>query len=197
MAIKGLRNFKYVKLTKDDESGITYDTEIKKIAGAKSVKISPKVDSADLYGDDQLLETASSLGAIEVELDVCDLSLQERADILGFTFENGVLKENKDFNPPEIAFGFEAPKSKSKTSVEAFRLVWLLKGKAEPLEEEGKTKEDKIDFQTQKVKLKFMPRINDGHYKFTADTDETGAPTIAEFFTTDFLKTGSITKTTI
>lgn len=190
MAIKGLRNFRYVKLTTDDNTTVEYDTTIKKMIGAKSIKIAPKVDSAELYGDDQLLETASSLGAIEVEIDVSDLTLEERADLLGYKYENGILIEDKDFKPAEIAFGFEAPKSKSKTATEAFRLVWLTKGKAEPLEEEGKTKEDKIDFQTQKVKLKFMPRIKDGIYKITSDTDETGAPTAAEFFTVEFLKTG-------
>jgi len=190
MALKGLRNFRYIALKKDTTDLIEYDTIIKKLIGARSIKVVPKVDSAELYGDDQLLETASALGAIEVEIDVADLTLQERADFLGYKYENGVLIENKDFNPPEIAFGFEAPKSRSKTSTEAFRLVWLTKGKAEPLEEEGKTKEDKIGFQTQKIKLKFMPRIKDGTYKITADTDETGAPTVEEFFTVDFLKTG-------
>lgn len=195
MAIKGLRNFRYVVLEEDTNGELTYKSEIKKLVGAKSIKIAPKVDTQDLYGDDQLLETASTLGAIEVEIDVADLTLQERAELLGYKYENGVLDENKDFNPPYIAFGFEAPKSNSKTEDEAFRLVWLAKGKAEPLEEEGKTKEDKLDFQTQKVKLKFMPRINDGTYKITADTDETSAPTKAEFFTIEFLKTKK--KTTV
>lgn len=195
MALKGLRNFRYIILKKDTSDLIEYDTTIKRLIGARSIKVAPKVDSAELYGDDQLLETASALGAIEVEIDVADLTLQERADLLGYKYENGVLIENKDFSPAEIAFGFEAPKSKSKTTGEAFRLVWLTKGKAEPLEEEGKTKEDKIGFQTQKVKLKFMPRIKDGIYKITADTDEVGAPTAEEFFTTDFLETGKKTTT--
>ncbi|WP_040328593.1 major tail protein [Clostridium ihumii] len=192
MAIKGLRNFRYVKLTKDSKDELEYATEVKQLVGAKSIKIAPKVDSAELYGDDQLLETASSLGAIEVEIDVAELTLEERADWLGYKIENGVLIENKDATPAEIAFGFEAPKSKSANEGEAFRMVWLTKGKAEPLEEEGKTKEDKLEFQTQKVKLKFMPRINDGVYKITADTDLKGAPKQEQFFKVDFLKAGKI-----
>lgn len=74
MAIKGLRNFRYVKLTKDSKDELEYATEVKQLVGAKSIKIAPKVDSAELYGDDQLLETASSLGAIEVEIDVAFIS---------------------------------------------------------------------------------------------------------------------------
>lgn len=188
MAITGLRGFRYCVLEKDDETTLTYSEEVKRLIGARNVKISPKADTAELYGDDQLLETASSLGAIDVEIDIADLTLEQRAELLGYEYENGVLKENKDFNPPEIAFGFMAPKSPK--SGGGFRMVWLLKGKVEPLEEEAKTKEDKIEFQTPKVKFKFMPRINDGHYKFTADTDLEGAPKETEFFTPEFLKTG-------
>lgn len=188
MAIKGLRGFRYCKLTEDTESTLTYDTAIKKLIGAKNIKISPKVNTGELYGDDQLLETSVAIGAIEVEIDVAELTLQERAELLGYKFENGVLKETKDFNPPFIAFGFEAPKSNGST-----RMKWLLKGKAEPLEEEGKTQEDKVEFQIQKVKLKFMPRINDGESAYTSDTDVENAPTAAQFFTTTFLKGGSIT----
>jgi phi13 family phage major tail protein len=187
MAIKGLRGFRYCKLTTDSETTLEYDSVIKKLLGARNVKISPKVNTGELYGDDQLLETSVAIGAIEVEIDVAELTLQERADWLGYTYENGVLTETKDFNPPFIALGFEAPKSDGQT-----RMKWLLKGKAEPLEEEGKTQEDKVEFQTQKVKLKFMPRVHDGKSAHTCDTGETGAPTADKFFASDFLKTGKV-----
>ncbi|NFO71318.1 phage tail protein [Clostridium botulinum] len=185
MAIKGLHGFKYVKLNKDDENLFEYDKEIKRLIGARNVKIKPKVDTAELYGDDQLLETASSLGAIDVEIDVADLTLEQRSDLLGYKYENGVLIEDKTFNPPEIAFGFVAPKSNN-----GERMVWLTKGKMEPLEEEAKTQDGKVALQTQKVKFKFMPRIYDGVHKYTADTNTEDAPKEEEFFTVDFLKTG-------
>lgn len=188
MAIKGLHGFRYTKLTKDDENIIEYSEEIKKLIGARNVKISPKVDSAELYGDDQLLETASALGAIEVEIDITDLTLEQRAELLGYKYENGVLIEDKNFKPIPIGFGFVAPKSNGGN-----RMIWLTKGTLEPLEEEAKTKEDKVDFQTQKAKFKFMPRIKDGIHKITADTDIEGAPTEEEFFTVEFLKTGKKT----
>ncbi|EGT4828234.1 TPA: phage tail protein [Clostridioides difficile] len=185
MAIIGLRNYRIVKLLTDTEETLEYDTKITRLTGAKSVKISPKVDSAENYGDDQLLETASAMGAIEVEIEVADLTLEERALILGYQYKDGVLIEDKNFNPPNLAFGFESPKSQNGS-----RMVWLTKGVCEPFEEEAKTKEDKIEFQSQKIKLKFMPRIHDGRHKITADTDVENAPTDAQFFTTDFLKTG-------
>lgn len=183
--IKGLSGFRYCILDKDTETEITYAVDIKKLIGARNVKISPKVNTGEAYGDNQLLETASAVGAIEVEIDVANLTLEQRAELLGYKYKNGVLMENKDFNPPYIAFGFEAQKSDGGTL-----LKWLLKGKVEPLEEEAKTQEDKVEFQTQKIKIKFMPRINDGMSTFTADTGIEGAPTEVQFFSTEFLKTG-------
>lgn len=186
MSLTGLRGFRMVKLTEDSEGTLAYESEIKKLTGAKNIKISPKSDTAENYGDDQLLETETAMSAIEVEIEVADLTLEEYAFATGYTFENGVIKETKEFNPPYIAFGFEA----SKSSGVASRNVWLTKGKCEPPEFEGKTKEDKIDFQSAKLKFKFMPRINDGVSKYKADTDGTSPVTSDKFFTVEFLKTG-------
>lgn len=185
MALKGLRGFRFVELSKDTPDALEYAAVINKLLGARSVKVNPKPSTADLYGDDQLLETVSAISAIDVEIDLTDIPLDKRAIVLGHKFENGVLKQNKNDTPPEIAFGFIAAKSNG-----GDRMVWLTKGKAEPMEEEGKTQDDKIDLQTQKIKFKFMPRIKDGEYKFTADTDIEAALTEAEFFTVEFLKTG-------
>lgn len=186
MSLTGLRGFRMVKLTEDSEGTLTYDEEIKKLTGAKNVKISPKADTAENYGDDQLLETETAMSAIEVEIEVADLTLEEYAFVTGYSFENGIVKETKEFKPPYIAFGFEA----SKSSGVASRNVWLVKGKCEPPEFEGKTKEDKVEFQSAKLKFKFMPRVHDGVSKYKADTDGTTAVTSDKFFTTTFLKTG-------
>lgn len=185
MSLVGLRNFRVVKLTQDDKLGVAYGPEIKELKGAKNVKITPKSDTAENYGDDQLIETVTSLGAIEVEMEIADLTLEEQAYILGYDYAEGVLKETKDFNPPELALGFEGTKSDN-----GFRNIWLVKGKAEPMEEEFKTKEDKTDFQGKTLKLKFMPRINDGVIKYKADSNGTNAIEASKFFTTEFLKTG-------
>lgn len=190
MAIKGLHGFRYCILKKDDITGFEYATEIKRLIGARSIKIDNKVNDAKLYGDDQLLETASAIGSIDVDIDVADLTLEQQGELLGYKFENGVLTEDKNFNPPYIAFGFVAPKSNNSGE----RMVWLLKGKMQPVSDEAKTQDDKVDFQTQKAKFVFMPRIFDGKHKYKADTDSIGAPTSRDFFTTDFLKNGKVIK---
>ena len=186
MAIKGLRGFRICVLTTDTNETLTYASDIKKLIGARNIKISPKTSSGELRGDDGVLLVESTTDSIEVEIDVAELSLAEKALLTGQTYENGILKENKDATPPEVAFGFIAP-----LSTGGYRRKWLLKGCAEPLEEEAKTKEDKIEYQTQKIKFKFIPRIHDGEFAFTSDSNEEGSPIDDEFFTPTFLKTGA------
>lgn len=182
MAQIGLKGFVVVGLTKDTKDELKYDIKIRSLTGAKTVKISPKADTAKLYGDDKLLETTSALGEIEVELEVADLTYEDRGFLLGQEYEDGVLYESSNFNPPEVALGFKAQKSSG-----GYKYVWLTKGKFEPVEDEGKTKEDKIEYQTQKIKATFMPRIHDDRYKISLDTD-VSAITEEEFFGVAFLE---------
>lgn len=190
MAIKGLRGFRFCVCEEDSESILTYESVIQKLLGARNIKISPKTSSGELRGDDGLILVESSIDSIEVEIDVAELTLEERAILTGQLYKKGVLKENKDATTPIIAFGFMAPLSSG-----GMRRKWLLKGQVEPLEEEAKTKEDKVEFQTQKVKIKFMPRIHDGELTFTSDSNAEGAPTDEQFFSTEFLTTGEVATT--
>lgn len=185
MAIKGLRNFVVVKLEKDDETGTTYANEVKRLKGARLVNMSPQLAEGSLYGDDQLLESESAISSINVSIELASLTLEEEAFLKGHEYKDGVIIENKDDVPPEIAFGFMAPKSK--TGGGGFRMVWLLKGTSVPTDEEIKTKEDGIEYQTPTLNFVFQPRISDGKYRIKADTNDEGAPTPEQFFTSEFL----------
>ena len=70
---------------------------------------------------------------------------------------------------PEIALGFESFRSNGKK-----RFVWLYKGSFSEPDDSYKTKEDKIDFQTQKISGKFVIRKYDGKWKKVADEDANG-----------------------
>lgn len=182
MAQIGLKGFVVVELTKDTKDELKYDTKIKPLVGARNVKISPKTDTAKLYGDDMLLETTSALGEIDVELEVGDLPYEDRGFLLGQKYKDGILYESSTFNPPEVALGFKAQKSSG-----GYKYVWLTKGKFEPVEDEGKTKEDKVEYQPQKIKATFMPRIHDEMYKLSLDSDFS-SKTADEFFSVAFLE---------
>lgn len=164
----GLKDVYYAKLTRDDNTGVSYEAPIQ-IAGAISAKISAETDSVTLYADDGPFETASSLGQITLELEMADLPLSVQAALLGHTVANGVLEAKSTDIAPYVAIGFRALKSNGK-----YRYYWLLKGKFEIPDDESQTKEDKVKFQTAKLKGTFVCRIYDGKWKLIGDEDAQG-----------------------
>lgn len=190
MAFIGLRNLVVCKLKKDDETGVEYAEELKRLPGARIVNMSPQVAEGSLYGDDQLLENESSLTAIEVNVDLASLTLEDEAYLKGHEFKNGTLIENKDDTADPLALGFMA--QKSKTGGGGYRMVWLLKGTAKPTDEENQTKEENIEYGTPTLDLVFTPRLFDGNLRFKADTNLDDAPGEEQFFTTEYLKNGDI-----
>ncbi|SKA89706.1 phage major tail protein, phi13 family [Clostridium sp. USBA 49] len=169
MAVKiGMKDLYYAKLTKDDKTGVTYETP-ELISGAISAKISPKSDTQTLYADDGAFETTSQLSEITVEIEMADLPLTAQSELLGHTLTEGVLEAKNTDVAPYVAIGFRALKSNGK-----YRYYWLLKGKFEIPDDESQTKEDKAKFQTAKIKGTFVSRIYDGKWKLVGDEDETG-----------------------
>ncbi|KNF06984.1 phage major tail protein, phi13 family [Gottschalkia purinilytica] len=186
MALIGLKDIHYVPLKKDDSDTLEYDTNIKRIAGAITAKISPKASTEKIYYDDMLGATSTALGEIDVEIEMQDLPLEVRAEWTGNKIVNGVLREKANAAPIELALGFKSEKHEG-----GYRYIWLTKGKAEPVEDEHKTKEDKVDFQTKKIKLTFMPRMHDEEYRLLADDDNPEFTGADKWFTIETL-TGKI-----
>jgi phi13 family phage major tail protein len=166
-ALIGLKDLYYATLTKDDSTGATYGTPAK-VAAAITAKISPKIDSQVLYADDGPAETAIAMGEISVELETADLPLELQAVLLGHTIDAtaGVLTKKSTDTAPYIALGFKSQKANGK-----YRYVWLLKGKFSPVEEEYKTKEDKISYNTPKITASFVKREYDDAWQYMADED--------------------------
>jgi phi13 family phage major tail protein len=169
MAVKmGMKDLYYAKLTKDDATGVTYETP-ELISGSISAKISPKSDTQTLYADDGAFETTSQLSEITVEIEMADLPLTVQSEILGHTLTEGVLEAKVTDIAPYVAIGWRSLKSNGK-----YRYYWLLKGKFQIPDDESKTKEDKANFQTAKITGTFVARIFDGKWKLVGDEDESG-----------------------
>ena len=175
----GLRNFTIAKLTKDDETTITYDTP-QTLERAISAKISPKSSTEKFYSDDAVEEVINSFDSVEVEIELNQLSLTSRALLQGSSVIKGTLLETKDNIAPTVALGFKSKKSNGK-----YRFVWLYKGKFELTEDEYATETDSVDGKTAKLKGTFYARENDGAYRLMLDEDETGvdANTLTNWFT--------------
>lgn len=174
MAQVGLNDLHFAILTADTKEELTYEST-EALVGAINATINPAVNTQELYADDQLWESVSALGKVDVEVETADLPLSIRAKILGNELKDGVLIEKATDVPPHLALGFKSLKSNGK-----YRYVWLLKGVAQPMAEDFSTKKDNVEHKTPKVKFTFMARVYDGEWKHTADEDSetfTGAAT--------------------
>jgi phi13 family phage major tail protein len=166
MAIQvGLRDLYYSIMTKDETTGTAYATPVK-IAGAINAKISPKTDTETLFADDGPSETASSLGQVDVELEVKDIGLDDQAALLGHTVTGGVMVKKSTDLSPYVAIGFKSIKSNGN-----YRYVWLYKGRFDTPDQEYQTKEDKPSFQTPTIKGTFIRRDHDNAWQKIADED--------------------------
>ncbi len=165
MAQVGLKDLHFALLTTDSKEELAYE-EPEAIAGAINAIINPEISTQELYADDQLWESVSTLGKINVELETADLPLTVRADLLGNELVDGVLIEAAADVPPYVALGFRSLKSDGK-----YRYIWLLKGVAQPIAEDFTTKKDSVEHKTPKVKFTFMARVHDGQWKHTADEE--------------------------
>lgn len=165
MAQVGLKDLYLAILEEDTKEALSYELP-ELVTGAINATINPEVNTQELYADDQLWESVSALGKINVEVETVDLPLPIRSKILGSKMENGVLIENKEDVQPYLALGFKSLKSNGK-----YRYLWLMKGKAQPLAEDYASKKDNVDHKTPVVKITFIPRRHDGEWKRTADED--------------------------
>lgn len=163
----GLRDL-YYSILNTDTAGVstTYQAPVK-ISPAINAKVTPKSSNTVLYGDDGATDLATAVGEIEVEIETKDLPLAVQAALLGHSLNGGVLLRKSTDNAPFIALGFRSVKSNGK-----YRYYWLLKGKAIVPDEDFKTKEDKVAFNTPKLKLVFVKRDYDDAYQKIADEED-------------------------
>ena len=179
MAQIGVSDLYYAILTKDDGTGVTYNTPVR-IPGLISININPNSSSETLFADNGPMETASALGAIEVEINTADLPLDVQATLLGHTLTSGVLLRKGNDTAPWVAIGFKALKSNGK-----YRWGWVVKGKFAAPNLEHETKQDSINYQTPTITGNFVRRENDGLWMRQTDEDLVGytAATGTNWFT--------------
>lgn len=181
MPLIGLKNLHVVKITKDDDTGTTYDAVVRKIAMAVNASIKPSTSTENFYADDQIAETVNQLGDIAVDLEMGHLTTADQAYLLGAKVNtDGVLEFSASDQAPYVGMGFESEKSNG-----AKRMVWLYKGKFSLPEMSNQTKQDKVNFQTEKISATFIARQSDGKWKGQVDSDDTDvdATVISGWFT--------------
>lgn len=119
--------------------------------GVMSLNINPNASIETLFADDGPMETAGTLGNIEVEIQKAYLTAKEKADLLGhFIDSNGGLVSSANDTSPWVAIGFRTLKSNGH-----YRYVWLYKGKFIDPEDNNETKGDSVNFQSDTINGQF------------------------------------------
>lgn len=195
----GCDNLVYAKMTTEDtDSAAPVYGTVTPALGVMSVNINPNGAQETLFADDGPMETASTLGKIEVEIQKSELTTQNKADLLGHQIDaKGALVYGDSDVPPWVAIGFRTLKSNGN-----YRYVWLYKGKFTEPEDANETKGDSINFQTDTISGQFT-RLNMSYtlngnkvrpWKYEIDQDSEGADaaTILSWFTKPVMPTASV-----
>lgn len=168
----GLTNLLFCKLLTDDVTTgkATYDAP-ERILGAITATFSPNAGNDTLFADDGPYDTASSLGAMSLELNVADIPAEQRASILGQTYDatRGILISKSTDTPPWLAVGMSVKKSNG-----AERYLWYLKGKFAAPDDNNQTKADSINWNTPTISGNFVKRDCDDQWRVSCDTDDEG-----------------------
>lgn len=194
----GCDNLVYAKMTTEDTDSIApvYGT-VTPALGVMSVNINPNGAQETLFADDGPMETASTLGKIEVEIQKSELTTQNKADLLGHQIDaKGALVYGDSDVPPWVAIGFRTLKSNGN-----YRYVWLYKGKFTEPEDANETKGDSINFQTDTISGQFTrlnmsytlngKKVRPWKYEIDQDSESADAETISSWFTKPVMPTAS------
>ncbi|MNO66697.1 hypothetical protein D3C76_574930 [compost metagenome] len=166
----GLTNLVYAIMIEDPEPGAglaTYEAPVR-IPGAITATINPNASNETLFADDGPYDAASTIGAISLELNVADLSLETQAALLGHSIVGGVLIRKASDIPPYVAIGFKSLKSDGK-----YRYTWLTKGKFAASEQANQTKQDSISWNTPTISGSFLKRDCDDEWERHIDEGST------------------------
>jgi len=120
--------------------------------GVMSVNVNPNPSQETLFADNGPMETASTLGKIEVEIQKNELGPADKSNLLGHPIDSkGGLVSGDSEVPPFVAVGFRSLKSNG-----TYRYVWLYKGKFMDPEDNNETKNDSINFQNDTISGQFV-----------------------------------------
>lgn len=187
MALIGLNNFWYSKLTEAQDGTPTYDGA-KSFGKAVSCSVSISNNSASLYADDALAESDTSFQSGKVTLGVDDDREATFADILGHEItEDGEVTYNSTDTAPWVALARIVVKMVNNVRLYKALIIYKVKF-ADPSEEE-KTKGESLEFATPSIEGTIAALAN-GDWK-TAKTFSTKAEALA--FIQSVLGSGTVT----
>ncbi|MEC1613252.1 phage tail protein [Bacillus mojavensis] len=171
MAKTGLSSIKYAELVDEKASAIV------DMPGAIEAKLDVSSELSPLYADDGIFAVKSTgVSETKLELNVADLTTEMKRTLLGVKVVDGIEEYHKDMEPPYVCITW-----RQKHHEKGYVYYALLKGKFGIPSVEGKTKEDKVDYQTDTIEGQFLPRKSDG-LVFLIGYDQNDGFTLEKFY---------------
>lgn len=176
----GVESFHVAKMLTDPDGGTaTYEDPIS-FPWLNEIQVKPSTSQEKLYGDNMAVATANTLSdyALTIKLDM--MPLEYKALLFGHKFENGQIIVNRDDAAPYFAVMFASTKQNGKKRYVKFYKVQF----TEP-DEDNKTKEEKVSFNTPSITGTAIYRTSDGNVLSQADEEAEGfaADTATNWFT--------------
>ena len=166
----GLRDVIFWKLKTDTATTLTYESAAETdVVDAIDVSIShANADPDILYADDIENDVLYPDTELTVTLEVKELPLSLQAKLLGnLVGTNNEIVEVAGATPPYYAMGFKSAKRDGND-----RYVWLVKGRAQPIDEQHHTKEKAPTRQNDTISLTFIKRTKDDVFKYILDSED-------------------------
>lgn len=183
-SVVGIDKLYYAIVTETTSGGTTTSTygTPKQLGHVQDLTVTPKVNTAFQYGDNAIIESANTLGQVDLKATLTGMELQDEAAILGSGFGNGaIIKKSTDI-APWVALMYRRLKANGQ-----YRYKVLYKGKFVLPDDTTKSKEDKVTFSGKVLSATFLQRPDDSTLEFQIDSElasTAGTTSIGSWFTT-------------
>lgn len=161
-----VKNCKYAPVSVDTNSTYTLGTAVD-LPAIRTVDVAFTLASGELYGDGALVSKMAKLTGATLKLGIDKLPQAARAAMLGHTINaKGVMSVKVTDVPIKIAMYMELELDDG-----GYEALWLLVGKAEPVNITGNQSETSINYTTDELTVDFVRREKDKQVIAYADTD--------------------------
>lgn len=150
----------------------TYSTPVR-LKGAVEATLNPNASVQNYHADDTIYVSTSRAGDIEMSITLANLEAEVYAALLGSTYSSssGLVEENQNDVPPEVAFGFRAQLSDG-----SYEYNWLKAGVFSKPQQAYATKAETISYQSKPLVFMARPQTFEQRYRQWFNSDDDNFP---------------------
>lgn len=154
-AFTGLKEFYYGELS-DDDKKITAESP-ERVQFLQDIAISTPQEVVKAFGDNEVAELAVSTSTTTLSTTFHKLPIEDKIRLYGMKKVNGMAAVTNNMTPPYVACAFAKTAEDGGTE-----WIGFAKGMFTIPDENGKTKEESVEFGNAETSAEFMPREVEG-----------------------------------